>query len=74
MTALQPLPNANLGSIEGVDQALGLIDENLGLLAQGVAQADLTDRTNRAQLVANIRFLRQYFVAAERALLREVAP
>ncbi len=68
---MQPLPNYDLRSIDTVDRAVSLIQDNLAIMAVEITNADFTDTATRSQLVSNIDFLRQYYTAVERLLLTE---
>lgn len=70
-TAVRSLPNYDLSAIRSVDQAVGLIESNLALLTSYISSSDFTSPQHREQLVRNIDFLAQYYVAIERILLNQ---
>lgn len=69
---MKPLPNYNFANITKFNQALTEIENEIRLLKDLVAECDdyFTDQ-DREQLIANIKWLKRFYEAAERCLIND---
>lgn len=69
---MKPLPNFNFARLDSYPIALAEIEHQIRLLRDIVDECDdnFTDE-DRQQLVANIRWLKRFYEAAERCIIND---
>ena len=67
---MKPLPNFNFDVLDTSAKALKEIEHQIRLLKDIIVESDYT-KEDKEQLIINIKWLKRFYEAAERNLLKE---